>query len=188
MEKYPELYTLKTQNVETTFRYRKKVSYSEMVYLINKIVDNCFNENGEYEGFKYDFALLQGLILLYTDLKLDGDVNEIYDFIYDNKLDEIIIGFDDKHIEYIAMLDKKQIKFIKDKSWDLLKYRKEQILKKSKLDSLLIACTDFVNKMSEQFDGLKMDDFKEFSEIANIDQDKIIEKVIEIVKKNNEKL
>jgi hypothetical protein len=173
----------------TEFKFRRRISRSEMIYLIQTIADNCFDIDGEYERYHYDSALIQSILLTYTDIELPENSDEIYDFIRDNRLDMVVgIGeryLDTKEFNNIA-LDTNQIEFIKDESWALVKYRKEKLMNKSSLDDLVNSITEYVNKMSKQFDGLKMEDIKGFSDvgemIGGIDKNEFMSKVIEFAK------
>jgi hypothetical protein len=170
------------------FKFRKKLSYSELVYLIKTITDNCFDIKGDYEGYYYDFAKIQSIILSYTDIELPENTDERYEFVYSNKLDELFVGMYDEvaREENYTILDRKQIEFIEDESWQLVKYRKEKALNQSSLDDLLNSVTTYINAMTSQFEGLKMEDIKGFSELGetfkNIDKNDFMEKVIKFAK------
>lgn len=171
------------------FNYKEKLSYSELVYLIGKIADDCFTENGDYLPYFYDYLLMQSIILGFTDIELPDDVDERYAFIYDNKINELfeLYTSDEDKIS----IDHRQIDFISDNSHELVEYRKENLLKQSKVDDLLDELnnelTSFIKKMSKKFEGLNLEDLKGFSKLAeefgDIDQDKFMDKIIDFAKK-----
>lgn len=177
-----------TNNEVINFNYHKRLSYSETIHVIKRIADSCFDKDGVYLGYFYDFALVQLITLGYTDIELPEDTDDRYEFLCETKLDKLILGYYDdvKRQETFTILDREQIDFIKDESWQLVKYRKEKSLNKSSLDDLFNAITTYITTMTSQFNGLNIEDIKGFSEIGetlkNIDKNEFMEKVIKFAK------
>ena len=153
-----------------------------MVYLIDTVVNSCFTKDNDYKGYLYEFSLAQCILIGFTDIELPENVDDKYAYIYDNKLNE----FDELFVHSECI---RQIQFIKNQSLELVKYRKEKSLKHSKIDELMDELTSFIQKMSKQFEDIDLEDIKGFSKLGeqfgDIDQDKFMDKVIEMACKED---
>lgn len=81
---------VKWMNYEFSVRY--SIGFSEYVKLIQKVVADCQNDNGEIAIELIDFSLRSNIIATYANIELPDNLDEVFRIVYASGLYELVEG------------------------------------------------------------------------------------------------
>jgi hypothetical protein len=79
---------VKWMNYEFSVRY--SIGFSEYVKLIQKVVADCQNDNGEIAIELIDFSLRSNIIATYANIELPDNLDEVFRIVYASGLYELV--------------------------------------------------------------------------------------------------
>ena len=133
---------------ELAFEYEDDPSFSQIMNII-RIVTNSVIGNDElgYAPYLLDYSIDYTLTRQLTDVELPSATDDCYKFLKDSGIPATIKNN-----------NKELFNFIRGSAKDLIDYKKEEKLRESKFDELIVALIDLVENFGKQFENLNMDD------------------------------
>lgn len=139
---------------------RKHLSLGERVMFVNTVVDSAFivGETGEemYVPALEDFALAYATVSFFTPIDIPEDGEEAWDFITRTDI-----------CKYIGYIAKEEIESLTEAVYNAIKFRKEKILKRSKLDDVLDSLASVATAVKEKTDNMDMSQILDYLDKAN---------------------
>jgi len=127
---------------------RKTIGLMDMQALIDRVVDGCFNEDGEYTAAMKTFMLKYSIVSWYTDVPIPTDVALASAFLYETNLFDIVK----------AVIDPGQLQEITAAVDSQLKYRLDMKLDVAQV--AMIRMRDSMAELGRLFDSLSEDDIQ----------------------------
>lgn len=128
------------ETIEITVK--KYLSFSDMYIFVNSVVNNCFDDEGNYLSYIKDFVIKSKLISIYTNLRTPDNIEKLNSWIYNTTLCSDIKREINSQ-QYFGLIDSID---------DEIERRIRLNRKESKLDVLFNDISNLVNKFSENFD------------------------------------
>ena len=139
---------------------RRYLSLGERVMFVNTVVDSVFmvSESGEemYVPALEGFALAYAMVSFFTPIDISEDGEEAWDFIARTGIC--------KRIEHIA---KEEVESLTEVVYNAIKFRKEKILKRNKLDDVLDSIASVAAAVKEKTDDMDMSQILDYLDKAN---------------------
>lgn len=161
--------TYESKGKNIIFKYIANPTVSEKMKITDDITNGVINERVGYEPLLFDYFAAVALVDNLTDIELPSSFSESAEFIERTHLLSVLK--DCIFIEDILDAAKSKIEF-----------KKTQIANSSKLDELFGALTILVNKYSESFDGLDINDvvskLQSVNELAKIPKDQVFHSIL----------
>jgi len=142
------------------FDLENNPKFLTVINIIKSAADAIVSDVVEYAPYLTSYMIDYSLISYLTDIKLPKDLNECYDFIYMTEITEII-----------KQTNPDLYDFVTENVKSLVEYRKEQMLKKSKIDELIDSLTNLVTVFTNEFDGVDIKEVIEKMEKIGINKD-----------------
>lgn len=114
-----------------------------VISIINNATDAIVSNTVDYAPYLTTYMIDYSVISSLTDISLPLDLNECHDFIYESEISDSVKD------TIPALYD-----FITENVEKMVEYRKEKILKKSKIDELIDSLINLVEVFTNQFDGV----------------------------------
>jgi hypothetical protein len=126
---------------------KKRLSLADRKRFTDAVVDMCFVDDGEgnvlYCPYLKKFAFEYHIALFFTNIELSGDVEEVCEFLAGTDV-----------VRRVAMsIDESYIGELFGEVNELIEYRKEALLKRSKLDDVLSTVSEIANSLGAKFEG-----------------------------------
>ena len=126
---------------------KKRLTLSERKRFIDGVVDMCFVEDpyGEmlYCPYLKNFSVAYHTALFFSNIDLGDDIEEVCKFLEETSIVYVITSA--VGTEYISVL-------MKDVD-EMIEYRKAEILKKSKIDTVLESAKKVIDAFDKKFEG-----------------------------------
>jgi len=154
---------------------RRTISLSEMMEFVDAVADACVDENGEYYP-QFRFGIFRVyMVMYYTNIALDGDLNDRYMFVYSSPLfDAIMEHIDGGQINSIQVAIDNKIRYITD-----VNIRKFNDGVKEMLNVVGSLKSSFSGITAEELSGA----LKALSNMETVDEAKLVQAVADIKSK-----
>lgn len=172
--------TYKYENKEVEFEFETEPTFLDMIDIINHTVETVFAEAVEYAPYFVDYYTRYYMVsYLATGVVLPVDINDCYKFL--NK-SGIIEAMEEEIADTFV--------FVKSNITDLVDYRKEQLMKRSKIDDLLNAAVHLVNTFTKEFEGVDLNRIASVMEklqvVPNMSDSQIVQALLKLRKEEKE--
>lgn len=148
--------------------YKEIISMEHMVTLVDEVVNNCFDKDGDYIPAFKDFLIRTFTIQLYSNVRLPQDITKQYDILFGGDL----------YASLVERINQPQYKSILNAIDEKLSYRcnADVIATRMTLNQLIAQFKNF----GEQLDQVNVDDVRNIAGALNgmeIDEEKLVEAV-----------
>lgn len=138
--------TFGTTENEVDILVKKKLTLSERKAFTEAVVNMCFVDDDDgnvvYCPYLKKFSFEYHVALFFTNLELGIDVDEVESFLTNTDVMRRIV----------TALDEEYINELLNETSELLEYRKNEILKRSKFDDVLNSIFKLINVLNAKFD------------------------------------
>jgi len=155
------------------------LNFNEMLAFVNDIVSMVVvEEEGLYLPELFDLAVRRATVEAYTDYKLPGEIDEIYDILYNSTLyDYLLAPFNFKHNEHL--IDIEQHSAAVDASRKKVEFLVGKMTPETKLDELLKVAADTLTNLNATFSGVAMSSLTSaLGKINDIDASDVVKVII----------
>lgn len=158
------------------------ISYNERCQAINNIVNDCYDENGNYHPEFFDIAFKIAIIEFFTNINTNTNdsVNQIYHLCETTSIIDLIKDATSGRI--VGILDDAQ---------SVIKWRNEQSLKSNAWDDVAYMVSGILDTLGTKIADMpeiKKDELpklvKTVSKLENISEDKIIDGIFKYYNEN----
>lgn len=178
--KFTDESTYKSKGKDIVFKYIKNPTISQKMKITDDITNGVISEKFGYEPLLFNYFATVALVDNLTDIELPLSFSESAEFIERTHLLSVLKDC----ISMEGVLEAAKSK---------IEYKKAQIANSSKLDELFGALIILVNKYSESFDGLDINDIvaklQSVNELAKMPKDQVVHNILqyEELKKQKDK-
>lgn len=180
--KYTDEATYTNKGKEIVFKYIKNPSLTDKMQTVDDILNGVINDTVGYEPILFNYFSTVAFIENLTNIKLPSSFAGSAGFIENTNIKEVLREcISNDALDEILNAAKEKIEF-----------KKAQIVNSSKLDELFGALATLVNKYTESFEGIDVNDMLNklslVSEIANTPKEDIVSGILKFEDyKNKEK-
>lgn len=139
---------------------RKYLSLRERVEFVNTVADSVFmtNENGDeiYVPALEDFAQAYATVSFFTPIEMPEEGEAAWEFIVRTSIHK-----------YVRRVAENEFRALDQAVYDEIEFRKERILKRSKLDEVFDGITGVVNAVKAKTDEMDMPQIMDYLDKAN---------------------
>lgn len=132
---------------------KKRLSLLERADMVSSIVSMVWaqteNDNEEFAPYLRKFACDFNILNYFTNISLPSDMEKVWEFVDSTDITNMIVEF----------VGNNYIKDILREANEAIEYRKEEVLKRSKLDKLLDSISGFAKSFADKADGLDIGGF-----------------------------
>lgn len=162
------------------FEYETEPSFLDIIGIIEKTADATISDIVGYAPYLTNYMIRYNIIQELSDIALPEDINDCYLFVNDSDAWDIM------------MQDLSEVyNFVDENVRELVKFKKKQLLRQSKIDGLIDAATHLIENVGKQFEGLDIKELLERLEKAginpNLSEEKVVQAILEYHKEEDEK-
>lgn len=133
---------------EYQFEYENDPEFSKIMNIIQIVVNSVVgNDELGYAPYLLDYSIDYTLVYQLTNVELPQSTDRCYKFLKESGISATIKNN-----------NKELYNFIRESAKDLIDYKKEEKLRESKFDELVVALIDLVENFGKQFENLNMED------------------------------
>lgn len=142
---------------------KQTIGLAETIALVTSVAEGCFDDEGNYNPYFFDFAFMRGILQCYTNLEVGDDYNKTYDMIYAGSLMDDII----------ECINPNQFHAIKRAIFETIDDRKETRyeLLKQEIEKAVIICkqaSQQINEIGLMAERLSNGDLQELMKRLNV--------------------
>lgn len=133
--------------------YKENLSLIEMTAMVNSVLGFVFliaseeDDDMEYHPEFTNFAIEHGVINYFTDVVLPANADKAHEFLRKTNIASIVRSYIPEAVEEMTNV-----------SVAAIEYKKQQMLKKSKFDSLLDGITSLISSLNGYTENIKIED------------------------------
>lgn len=131
---------------EKMFKYEDDPLFLNIITAIENIASAVVSE-GSYRPYLLKYITELNIVGSFTDVELPESINDCYAFLRETELPKILRT---KIPDTYA--------FIEDSVEELVNFKKESAIKRTKIDDLLDALLHLIGTLNEEFEGMDMND------------------------------
>lgn len=166
-------------NKEKMFKYESDPLFLDMISVIETI-SNAVVSEGNYRPYLLEYITEVNIVSVFTDVKLPTDINECYVFLHESGV-----------VDTLRNCMPTAFDFIKKSAKELVDFKKESVIKRTKVDDLLDSLSHLIGTLNKEFEGLDMNDvlsrLEKVGFLPNMNESEIANAIInQIAKEGNE--
>ena len=131
---------------EKMFKYEDDPLFLNIITTIETIANAVVND-GKYRPYLLKYITELNIVGSFTDVELPESINDCYAFLRETELPKILRT---KIPDTYA--------FIEDSAEELVNFKKESAIKRTKIDDLLDALLHLISTLNEEFEGMDMNE------------------------------